>query len=81
MQVDHGVRSAYVYDLAVHAAHRRQGHARRAFKDLERRVRAVGIDRIGLHVFGQNPGAHALYAGLGYGVTGINMLKRLAPAA
>jgi hypothetical protein len=32
---------------------------------------------IGLHVFGDNLGAHALYAKLGYGVTGINMLKRL----
>jgi ribosomal protein S18 acetylase RimI-like enzyme len=80
VQVNQGLRSAYVYDLEVFAAHRRQGHARRAFEALEQRVRALGIGRIGLHVFGHNPGAQALYSGLGYGVTGINMLKRLAPA-
>jgi ribosomal protein S18 acetylase RimI-like enzyme len=76
-----GLRSAYVYDLVVYPPYRRQGHARRAFEALEPRVRALGLDRIGLHVFGHNPGAQALYAQLGYGVTGINMAKQLGPAA
>lgn len=73
----HGVRSAFVYDVEISAAWRRQGHATRAFAALESRVTALGLSSIGLHVFGHNPGAQALYAKLGYGVTGINMVKRL----
>jgi ribosomal protein S18 acetylase RimI-like enzyme len=72
-----GTRSAYVYDVVVHEAFRRQGHAWRAFQALEAFVAALGMASIGLHVFGHNPGAQALYQQLGYGVTGINMLKRL----
>lgn len=75
--VKHGLRSAFVYDLEVKAEHRRQGHAKRAFQALESRVAALGLTSIGLHVFGHNPGAQALYRQLGYGVTGINMQKRL----
>jgi ribosomal protein S18 acetylase RimI-like enzyme len=73
----HGIRAAYVYDVEISAAHRRQGHATRAFDALESRVTALGLSSIGLHVFGHNPGAQALYAKLGYVVTGINMVKRL----
>ena len=74
-------RHAFVYDVVVDPAQRRRGHALRAFEALEPRVRALGLSRIGLHVFGNNPGAQALYRRLGYGVTGINMVKQLeAPA-
>ena len=77
---DEGDRAAYVYDMVVEPPHRRRGHALRAFEALEPRVRALGLSRIGLHVFGHNPGAQALYARLGYGVTGINMVKQLDAA-
>jgi ribosomal protein S18 acetylase RimI-like enzyme len=77
----HGVRSAFVYDVEVHAEHRRQGHAMRAFAALEPLVGALGLSSIGLHVFGHNPGARALYEKLGYRVTGINMVKDCPSAA
>jgi ribosomal protein S18 acetylase RimI-like enzyme len=77
VQVRDGLRSAFVYDLEVKAEFRRQGHALRALRALEPLVAALGLSTIGLHVFGQNLGAQALYAKLGYGVTGINMLKHL----
>jgi ribosomal protein S18 acetylase RimI-like enzyme len=73
----HGIRSAFVYDVEIKAEWRRQGHARRAFEALETLVAALGLSTIGLHVFAHNPGAQALYASLGYGVTGINMAKHL----
>jgi ribosomal protein S18 acetylase RimI-like enzyme len=76
-----GGRSAFVYDLVIAAEHRRQGHARRAFLALEEAMAELGIHQIGLHVFADNPGAQALYAGLGYRVTGINMQKDLRPKA
>lgn len=72
-----GIRSAFVYDVEVRPEFRRQGHARAAFKAIEPLVRGLGLCSIGLHVFGHNPGAQALYSSLGYGVTGTNMLKVL----
>jgi ribosomal protein S18 acetylase RimI-like enzyme len=74
------LKSAFVYDVEVKAEFRRRGHAQEAFAALEPLVRALGLSSIGLHVFGHNPGAQALYASLGYGVTGVNMLKKLGAA-
>lgn len=70
-------RQVHVYDVRVHPAHRRRGHAAAAFAAMETRVRALGIDRIGLHVFAHNAGAQALYAKLGYAVVSLNMIKVL----
>ncbi len=73
-----GLKSAFVYDVEVKAELRRHGYARAAFSALEPLVRALGLTSIGLHVFGTNPGAQALYHSLGYGVTGVNMRKQLS---
>ena len=78
VEIKHGLRSAFVYDVGIHPQFRRQGHAKRAFEALEPVVAGLGLSSIGLHVFGHNPGAQALYAKLGYGVTGVNMVKNLA---
>jgi ribosomal protein S18 acetylase RimI-like enzyme len=71
-------RVAYVYDIVIAPAHRRQGHAFRAFQALEREVARLGLDGVALHVFGHNHAAHALYLKLGYGATNINMFKPVA---
>jgi ribosomal protein S18 acetylase RimI-like enzyme len=81
VQSQHGRRTAFVYDVEVQAGHRRQGHARRAFEALESLAGELGVDSIGLHVFAFNTAAKALYAALGYTVTGINMNKPLRRAA
>lgn len=75
--LDKGVRLAFVYDLEIKEPYRRQGYASQAFKAIEVLVSDLGLASIGLHVFGQNLGAQALYHQLGYEVTGINMLKRI----
>jgi ribosomal protein S18 acetylase RimI-like enzyme len=77
VEAPRGLHSAFVYDLGIHAPWRRQGHATRAFEALEALVRGLGLARIGLHVFGPNTCAQALYLKLGYTVTGLNMLKLL----
>ena len=79
IEARHGIRSAFVYDLEIHPEWRRQGHARRAFAALETIVAALGLDRIGLHVFGHNKAAQALYTSLGYQITGYNMTRQLTP--
>ncbi|MBC7941379.1 MAG: GNAT family N-acetyltransferase [Chitinophagaceae bacterium] len=71
---------AFVYNIEIAAAHRRQGHGWRALQALEAVARRLGARSIGLHVFANNPQAQALYARLGYAVTGVNMNKPLAAA-
>ena len=73
-----GIRSGYVYDLEISPEYRRRGHAEAAFAAMESRASEMGLPSLGLHVFANNPGAQKLYAKLGYGVTGLNMIKHLA---
>jgi ribosomal protein S18 acetylase RimI-like enzyme len=72
-----GLRAAFVYDVEIEPESRRMGYATAAFQALEPLVRDLGLTRIGLHVFGHNTGAQALYRRLGYEITGVNMQKRL----
>lgn len=78
-----GARIAYVYDIAIEPQRQREGHARRALLALEAEARRRGLAGIGLHVFGHNPGAQALYARLGFAPTSISLFKALpgAPVA
>lgn len=73
-----GRRIAYVYDVMVFPEHRRRGHAARAFALLEEKARELGLQGIGLHVFGHNREALALYRKLGFTETSIHMAKPLA---
>jgi len=68
---------AYVYDVVIAEAHRRKGHAKRAFAALEAKVREWGLAGIVLHVFGHNEHAQDLYRKLGFGPTSIHMFKPL----
>ena len=70
-------RSAFVYNLQIDEPYRRRGYASQAFLAMEPYVRALGISEIGLHVFGHNHAAQAMYAKLGYQVTNIMMKKTL----
>lgn len=77
--VEHGgVRMAFIYDIIVFEQFRRKGYGRAAMIALEAKVRELGLDRIGLHVFGHNPAARELYAKVGYVITDINMVKKLS---
>jgi len=69
---------AWVYDFFVHSEHRRRGYGRAAFLAMEEKVRALGLSRIELHVFGHNQVARALYESLGYEVTNLNLAKKVA---
>jgi ribosomal protein S18 acetylase RimI-like enzyme len=68
---------AYVYDVRIAPEHRRQGHAERAFAELERIAGDLGLSGVALHVFGHNTGARALYARLGFGESNVNLYKRI----
>ena len=70
-----GRQAAFVYDIVVLDAHRRQGHARRALQALEGLAGALGFERISLHVAGDNVQAQQLYKLAGFAVTGVSMSK------
>lgn len=65
----------WVYDIRIDEAYRRRGYASRAFDLLEDFARGKGINKIGLHVFGHNLGARALYEKLGFEITNLVMVK------
>ncbi len=75
--VDKPTPGAFVYNIEIHPDFRRQGFAERAMTKLEGEAKRLGLDRIGLHVFGHNTAARPLYEKLGYVPTNINMVKRL----
>ena len=72
---------AFVYDIIVHEPHRRKGYGSSALTQLEHLLVARGVRRLGLHVFGDNYRAQALYQRLGYRVTDLSMQKELPPGA
>ncbi len=72
-----GKRVAYIYDIQIRPECQRHGHATRALAAVEDEARKLGLCGIGLHVFGHNTGARALYEARGYRPTNINMFKEL----
>ncbi len=68
---------AYLYDLHIRDEFRGRGHGREAMLLLETAATALGLRRIGLHVFGQNRIARSLYESLGYETTDLTMRKQL----
>jgi RimJ/RimL family protein N-acetyltransferase len=77
VQTRAGKRGAFVYNVKIEEPFRRHGYGTQAFLALEEKVRAMELDTIGLHVFGHNHAARALYEKLGYVPININMLKTL----
>jgi len=73
----YGPACAYLYDIGIHAHHRRKGHGMRALRALEEFAVGAGATSIGLNVFANNAGAQVLYRKLGYVLTNFNMRKRL----
>jgi RimJ/RimL family protein N-acetyltransferase len=70
-------RGGFVYDLLVYEPFRRRGYAEAAMRLVEKVAREKGAHAIGLQVFGENRGARALYAKLGYAESAVMMTKPL----
>lgn len=67
--------NAFVYDIVIEEKHRRKGYGTQVLRVAEVEAKRLGCNKIGLHVFGFNEEAFALYQKLGYEVTNINMSK------
>jgi ribosomal protein S18 acetylase RimI-like enzyme len=67
----------YIYDIEVHEKYRGQGYGRATMLAGIERARALGAETIGLHVFGHNEPARALYRSLGFVETNVSMSLEL----
>ncbi len=72
---DHEPPHAFIYNIEIWEQRRGKGYAKAAMLALESEVRAVGLSRIALHVFGGNETAIRLYERTGYRATNILMSK------
>lgn len=68
----------WIYDFVVANELRGRGIGAEALRLLEIEVRALGINSIGLHVFGHNESAAGLYEKTGFRTTNRIMVKDLA---
>jgi ribosomal protein S18 acetylase RimI-like enzyme len=73
-------RVAFIYDVEVYEQFRGRGYGRETMQLLEDDVRAQGITKVSLSVFGGNEVARKLYASMGYAERAIFMSKTLEAA-
>ena len=74
-------KSAYLFDIAIREDLRGQGYGRQTMELTESMLNELGVQRIGLNVFEYNVAARALYEKMGYQITGMGMVKRIASKA
>jgi RimJ/RimL family protein N-acetyltransferase len=70
-------KTVFIADILIYEQFRGRGYGKQAMLLAEDHGRDLGATRIGLHVFGHNTAAHALYKKLGYKETSIQMVKDL----
>ncbi|MGH3148043.1 MAG: GNAT family N-acetyltransferase [Rubrobacter sp.] len=70
-------RTVWIYDIVIHEQFRRQGYGALSLGLVEEKARELGAESVGLHVFGHNEAARALYERTGYETTDIVISKRL----
>jgi len=78
-QVQAGQPGLYIYGIEVLPWARRRGLARYALAQVDALARERGLAHVGLHVFGNNAGARALYREAGFDEVSVVMRKTLQP--
>lgn len=66
---------AWIYDIEIDEAFRGKGYGKAALSALDELLTGMGVENVGLHVFGYNTTAFELYKKMGYEVTNIIMRK------
>jgi ribosomal protein S18 acetylase RimI-like enzyme len=68
----------YIYDINVREALRGRGYGRATMLAAIEEARELGAETVGLHVFGHNAPARALYQSLGFVETNVSMSLELS---
>lgn len=68
---------AFIFDFFIEEPMRRKGYGKQVMLACEAAAKEKGAKTIGLHVFGHNQAARALYESLNYVPTSIQMKKEL----
>jgi ribosomal protein S18 acetylase RimI-like enzyme len=68
-----GAMETYVYNIVVDEPKRGRGYGRALMRESVRWAREHGTTSVGLHVFGHNTAARALYTSLGFQETNVSM--------
>lgn len=71
------LNEGFIYDFIIYEQHQGRGYGKQAMKETEIFAKKLGINKIGLHVFGHNKIARGLYEKLGYEITNISMSKSI----
>lgn len=72
-----GEREAFLFDITIELAYRRQGHGRAALAAVEAELAARGCRQLWLNVFARNVEAQGFYAALGYQVGTLHLTRFL----
>jgi GNAT superfamily N-acetyltransferase len=75
----HEERAGFVYDVEVDEAERGKGYGRGLMQAADRHLRGLGMEVLGLNVFGHNHVAHGLYTALGYDVVDRSLNLAISP--
>ncbi|MGX5373581.1 GNAT family N-acetyltransferase [Bacillus cereus] len=67
----------YIYDFVIFDQYQGQGYGKKAMKEAEIIAKELGMNKIGLNVFGHNKIARGLYEKMGYEITNITMAKTI----
>ncbi|ATP40882.1 GNAT family N-acetyltransferase [Solibacillus sp. R5-41] len=67
----------FIYDFVIIEQYQGQGYGKKAMKEAEIIAKELGMNKIGLNVFGHNKIARGLYEKMGYEITNITMAKTI----
>ena len=70
-------KEGFIYDINILEQYQGFGYAKEAMKQIEIVGKELGMNKIGLHVFGHNKVARGLYDKLGYQTTNVLMEKEI----
>jgi ribosomal protein S18 acetylase RimI-like enzyme len=73
----HPSKSGFIYEVFIEEKYRSKGYGKSLMLLLEEKARELGLQSLGLHVFGSNRVARKLYETIGYEATSMHMVKKL----
>lgn len=70
-------QKAFIFDFVIDEAFRGKGYGKQALAAMDETLRAMDVESVALHVFGDNVAAQELYRKMGFEITGLHMRKAL----